>query len=193
MNHLGKGNQNQAFLLSHMWAKCWFNAQINDGALLSIETQISKKARFTATGNIDPSIEESIKIVMGLLKTRFKDYAIDPAVLFDYHFHIHFQNTNLYKTGSGWDLGIFVSVMSTLLNIPLPGILTFSGQLSLSGKILPVGGVSQKLLAGSHMGIRYLIASAMETQLPDSSKYSTELIPMNTVDDVMKLLIKWYL
>ena len=91
------------------------------------------------------------------------------------------------------NFGFDVSIISTLLNIPLPGTLTFSGQLSLSGSILPVGGVSQKLLAGSHLGIRYLIASKMEAALQPSDKYSTELIAMNTVDDVMKLLIKWYL
>jgi ATP-dependent Lon protease len=128
-----------------------------------------------------------------LLKTRFKDYSIDPNLLFDYHFHIHFQNTNLYKTGTGWDLGIFVSIISTLLNIPLPGTLTFSGQISLSGKILPVGGVSQRLLAGSHLGIRYLVVSSMESGLPDPDTYTTQLISLDTIDDVLSLLIKWYL
>ena len=105
------------------------------GYCCPIETQIYQgEPGFTATGNLDPKLEESIRIVFGLLKTRFKDYSIDPNLLFDYHFHIHFQNTNLYKSGSGWDLGIFVSILSTLLHIPLPGTLTFSGQLSLSGK-----------------------------------------------------------
>jgi ATP-dependent Lon protease len=164
------------------------------GHCCPIETQIYQgEPGFTATGNIDPKLEESIRIVFGLLKTRFKDYSIDANLLFDYHFHIHFQNTNLYKTGSGWDLGIFVSIISTLLHIPLPGTLTFSGQLSLSGKILPVGGVSQKLLAGSHLGIRYLVVSEMETGLPDANTYSTQLIPLNTIDDVISLLVKWYL
>ena len=117
------------------------------GHCCPIETQIYQgDPGFTATGNIDPQLEESIRIVFGLLKTRFKDYSIDSNLLFDYHFHIHFQNTNLYKTGTGWDLGVFVSIISTLLHIPLPGTLTFSGQLSLSGKILPVGGVSQKII-----------------------------------------------
>ena len=164
------------------------------GYCCPIETQIYQgDPGFTATGNIDAKLEESIRIVFGLLKTRFKDYAIDSNLLFDYHFHIHFQNTNLYKSGSGWDLGVFVSIISTLLHIPLPGTLTFSGQLSLSGKILPVGGVSQKLLAGSHLGIRYLVVSNMESSLPPSDKYSTELIPLETIDDVLSLLIKWYL
>ena len=96
------------------------------GHCCPIETQIYQgDPGFTATGNLDPKLEESIRIVFGLLKTRFKDYSIDPNLLFDYHFHIHFQNTNLYKSGSGWDLGIFVSILSTLLHIPLPGTLTF--------------------------------------------------------------------
>tara|TARA_A100001015_G_scaffold158201_1_gene175553 strand:+ start:4 stop:1866 length:1863 start_codon:yes stop_codon:yes gene_type:complete len=164
------------------------------GHCCPIETQIYQgEPGFTATGNLDPQLQESIRIVFGLLKTRFKDYSIDSNLLFDYHFHIHFQNTNLYKSGTGWDLGIFVSIISTLLHIPLPGTLTFSGQLSLSGKILPVGGVSQKLLAGSHLGIQYLVVSSMETSLPPSDKYSTELIPLETIDDVLALLIKWYL
>ena len=164
------------------------------GHCCPIETQIYQgDPGFTATGNIDPQLEESIRIVFGLLKTRFKDYSIDSNLLFDYHFHIHFQNTNLYKTGTGWDLGVFVSIISTLLHIPLPGTLTFSGQLSLSGKILPVGGVSQKLLAGSHLGIKYLVVSSMETSIPPSDKYTTELIPLDTIDDVLALLIKWYL
>ena len=90
-------------------------------------------------------------------------------------------------------MGVFVSIISTLLHIPLPGTLTFSGQLSLSGKILPVGGVSQKLLAGSHLGIKYLVVSSMETSLPPSDHYSTELIPLETIDDILSLLIKWYL
>ena len=164
------------------------------GYCCPIETQIYQgDPGFTATGNIDPKIEESIRIVFGLLKTRFKDYSIDSNLLFDYHFHIHFQNANLYKTGAGWDLGIFVSIISTLLHIPLPGTLTLSGQLSLSGKILPVGGVQQKLLAGSHLGIRHLIVSSMETNLPKPDTFSTQLIPLDTIDDVLKLLIKWYL
>ncbi len=164
------------------------------GYCCPIETQIYQgDPGFTATGNVDPKIEESIRIVFGLLKTRFKDYSIDSNLLFDYHFHIHFQNANLYKTGAGWDLGIFVSIISTLLHIPLPGTLTLSGQLSLSGKILPVGGVQQKLLAGSHLGIRHLIVSSMETSLPHSDTFSTQLVPLDTIDDVLKLLIKWYL
>ena len=164
------------------------------GYCCPIETQIYQgDAGFTATGNLDPKLDESIRIVFGLLKTRFKDYSIDPNLLFDYHFHIHFQNTNLYKTGTGWDLGIFVSIISTLLNIPLPGTLTFSGQISLSGKILPVGGVSQRLLAGSHLGIRYLVVSSMESGLPDPDTYTTQLISLDTIDDVLALLIKWYL
>ena len=164
------------------------------GHCCPIETQIYQgDPGFTATGNIDPQLQESIRIVFGLLKTRFKDYSIDSNLLFDYHFHIHFQNTNLYKSGTGWDLGVFVSIISTLLHIPLPGTLTFSGQLSLSGKILPVGGVSQKLLAGSHLGIQYLVVSSMETSIPPSNKYTTTLIPLDTIDDVLALLIKWYL
>jgi ATP-dependent Lon protease len=164
------------------------------GHCCPIETQIYQgDPGFTATGNIDPQLQESIRIVFGLLKTRFKDYSIDSNLLFDYHFHIHFQNTNLYKSGTGWDLGIFVSIISTLLHIPLPGTLTFSGQLSLSGKILPVGGVSQKLLAGSHLGIQYLVVSSMESSIPPSNKYTTKLIPLDTIDDVLALLIKWYL
>ena len=164
------------------------------GHCCPIETQIYQgDPGFTATGNIDSKLDESIRIVFGLLKTRFKDYSIDSNLLFDYHFHIHFQNTNLYKTGPGWDLGVFVSIISTLLHIPLPGTLTFSGQLSLSGKILPVGGVSQKLLAGSHLGIRYLVVSSMESGLPDPETYSTQLITLDSIDDVLALLVKWYL
>jgi ATP-dependent Lon protease len=164
------------------------------GYCCPIETQIYQgNPGFTATGNIDPSLEESIRIVFGLLKTRFKDFKIDPNILFDYHFHIHFHNTNLYKKGNGFDLGVFVSIISTLLHIPLPGTITFSGQLSLSGKILPIGGVSQRLLAGSHLGITHLIVSSSEVQLPNSNQYTTKLVSMATVDDLLKYLVKMYL
>jgi len=160
------------------------------GICCPIETQLYQgEPGFTATGNIDPQLEESIRIVFGLLKTRFKDYSIDANLLFDYHFHIHFQNTSMYKMGAGWDLGIFVSIISTLLHIPLPGTLTFSGQLSLSGKVLPVGGVAQKLLAGSHLGIEQLVVSSMEARLPESKTYSTTLVPLDTIDDVVAYLI----
>ena len=61
------------------------------GYCCPIETQIYQgDPGFTATGNIDPKIEESIRIVFGLLKTRFKDYAIDSNLLFNHHFHVHF-------------------------------------------------------------------------------------------------------
>jgi predicted ATP-dependent protease len=92
--------------------------------------------------------------------------------------------------GTGWDLGIFVSIVSTLLNIPLPGTLTFSGQLSLSGNVLPVGGVSQKLLAASHLGIQQLVVSSTEASLPESAS-TTQLISVTTIDDVMRGLFEW--
>ncbi len=161
------------------------------GICCPIETQLYQgDPGFTATGNIDPQLEESIRIVFGLLKTRFKEFAIDSNLLFDYHFHIHFQNTSVYKMGTGWDLGIFVSIVSTLLNIPLPGTLTFSGQLSLSGNVLPVGGVSQKLLAASHLGIQQLVVSSTEASLPESAS-TTQLISVATIDDVMRGLFEW--
>jgi ATP-dependent Lon protease len=164
------------------------------GYCCPIETQLYQGLPgFTATGNIDAQLEESIRIVFGLLKTRFKEYSIDSNLLFDYHFHIHFQNANVFKTGIGWDLGIFVSLISSLLHIPLPGTITFSGQLSLSGKILPVGGVSQRLLAGSHLGIETLVVSKMESQFNASSNYSTKLILLDTIDDLLKMLVKTYL
>ena len=133
---LGEGEPKPSFSVeTRVGRSVGFMLRSMVGHCCPIETQLYQgNPGFTATGNIDPQIEESIRIVFGLLKTRFKDYSIDANLLFDYHFHIHFQNTNLYKTGTGWDLGIFASIISTLLHIPLPGTLTFSGQLSLSEK-----------------------------------------------------------
>jgi ATP-dependent Lon protease len=164
------------------------------GYCCPIETQIYQgDPGFTVTGTIDPKLDDAIRIVFGLLKTRFKEYAIDANLLFDYHFHIHFQAPNVYKTGMGWELPIFVSIVSTLLGIPLPGNLTFSGQLSLSGQLLPVGGVSQRQLAGAYLGVRYLVVSTLEAVPSDTPTASPQLVPLATIDDMMALLIKWYL
>lgn len=193
---LGEGQPKQNFTIEpRIGRSVALTLQSMIGYCCPIETQIYQgKNGFTATGANHPSIHDAIRVVFGIIKSRFTDYSIDPTIVFNQHFHIHFQQSTMqYSDTSGLDLAIFVSIMSTLLNIPLPGTITFSAKLSLSGQLLPIGGVPQKKLSGSHLGLQFLMGSAMESLPSNNPALSTQFIPLNTVDDVMQRLLKWYL
>ena len=164
------------------------------GDLLTIESiSIPGKGKLKITGKIGDVMQESVHAAMTVLRTKTKNYEILPDFYESLDFHIHVPEGAIPKDGPSAGIAMCTAMMSSVTNIPVRKDVAMTGEITLRGDILPIGGLKEKLLAALRGGVNIvLIPKSNEKDLqeiPQNVKNNLVIIPVNTIDEVLDLAL----
>ena len=161
------------------------------GETLTIESVVSSgKGRIVKTGSLGDVMQESIQAALTVVKSRSQALGL-PVDYFEKHdLHIHVPEGATPKDGPSAGVGMVTALMSVITNTEVRSDIAMTGEITLRGKVLPIGGLKEKLLAAHRGGIKtVLIPHENERDLkdiPDNIKQELEIIPVKWVDEVIK-------
>jgi ATP-dependent Lon protease len=128
------------------------------GDIIFIETTISKgKGAITMTGNMGQVMKESITIAMEYIKSNAKELDIAPEIFTTYNIHVHVPEGSTPKDGPSAGVGMLTSIVSTIKQVKVKKSIAMTGEITLRGKVLPVGGIKEKILAAKRANIKEII------------------------------------
>ena len=162
------------------------------GELLSIETVVMPgKGKLEYTGKLGDVMKESIKAAKSFIRSRCLEYGIIPPTFEKKDFHVHVPEGATPKDGPSAGIAMVTSIVSALSNIPVKRDVAMTGEVTLRGRVLPIGGLKEKLLAALRGGIKTaIIPSENEKDLkeiPQNVKDALKIIPVTNVDEVLKI------
>ncbi len=164
------------------------------GETLTIESAISMgKGRVIKTGSLGDVMQESIQAALTVVKSRSEGLGL-PHDFFETHdLHIHVPEGATPKDGPSAGVGMVTALMSVITNTKVRSDVAMTGEVTLRGKVLPIGGLKEKLLAAHRGGIKtVLIPDENERDLkeiPDNIKQELEIIPVKWVDEVLDVAL----
>jgi ATP-dependent Lon protease len=161
------------------------------GELLNIEAvMVPGKGKMTITGKLGEVMTESIQAAKSYVQSRSLDFGIIPPMYIKNDIHVHVPEGATPKDGPSAGVGMVTSIVSVLTNIAVRKDVAMTGEVTLRGRVLPIGGLKEKLLAALRGGIKtVLIPKDNEKDLediPDNVKEGMEIIPVSIVDEVLK-------
>jgi len=164
------------------------------GEILQIESVIMPgKGKMTITGQLGDVMKESIHTAQSYVRSRAIEFGIKPTIFSQRDIHIHVPEGAIPKDGPSAGLGMVTSIVSVLTGIPVRKDIAMTGEVTLRGKALPIGGLKEKLLAALRAGTKtVLIPKENEkdlAEIPDNVKEGLELISVDNVDDVLKVAL----
>ena len=160
------------------------------GELLTIEAvTVPGKGQVKTTGKLGEVMQESIQAAMSFVKARSPSYGVKPSIFARKDIHVHLPEGAVPKDGPSAGIGMVVAMISTLTGIAVRRDVAMTGEVTLRGRVLPIGGLKEKLLAALRGGITtVLIPSENEkdlAEIPQTLKDALEIIPVAHVDDVL--------
>ncbi|MEE8340328.1 MAG: endopeptidase La [Xanthomonadales bacterium] len=164
------------------------------GELLHIEaTLMPGKGRLIQTGQLGDVMQESIQAAMTVVRSRAERLGIEPGFYQNLDAHIHVPEGATPKDGPSAGVAMCTALVSALTKIPVRADVAMTGEITLRGKVLPIGGLKEKLLAAHRGGIKtVLIPEENEKDLVEISKVilrKLEVHPVSTIDDVLELAL----
>jgi ATP-dependent Lon protease len=161
------------------------------GELLLIEAvTVPGKGKVSSTGKLGDVMKESIQAAEYYVKSRSIDYGIKPTVFERNDIHVHVPEGATPKDGPSAGIAMVTAIVSVLTNNPIRRDLAMTGEVTLRGRVLPIGGLKEKLLAALRGNIKtVLIPEENEKDLadiPDNVKSGLTIIPTSTVDQVLE-------
>jgi len=160
------------------------------GELLTIEAvTVPGKGQIKTTGKLGEVMQESIQAAMSFVKARAPAYGVKPSIFARKDIHVHLPEGAVPKDGPSAGIGMVTAMISTLSGVAVRRDVAMTGEVTLRGRVLPIGGLKEKLLAALRGGIRtVLIPSENEkdlAEIPASVKEALEIIPVEHVDEVL--------
>jgi ATP-dependent Lon protease len=160
------------------------------GDILTIEAvKMPGKGRMSITGNLKDVMKESIAAANSYVRSRAAHFGIKPTLFDTTDVHVHVPEGATPKDGPSAGVAMAVAIISVLTGVPIRKDVAMTGEITLRGRVLPIGGLKEKLLAALRSGIKtVLIPSENEKDLadvPDNVKGALQIIPVSTVDEVM--------
>jgi ATP-dependent Lon protease len=160
------------------------------GELLSIEaTVVPGKGKMTITGKLGDVMQESVQAAHSYVRSRATAFGIRPPVFDKKDIHVHVPEGATPKDGPSAGVAMITSIVSALSGIPVRRDVAMTGEITLRGRVLPIGGLKEKLLAALHSGIKnVLIPKDNEkdlAEIPDNVKKGLRIVPVSTVDEVI--------
>ena len=164
------------------------------GELLTIESVVMPgKGKMEITGKLGEVMQESVKAAKSFVRSRCIEYGIIPPVFEKKDIHIHVPEGATPKDGPSAGIAMVTSIVSSLTGIPVKREVAMTGEVTLRGRVLPIGGLKEKLLAALRGGIKtVLIPDENEKDLAEIPKNVIEglkIIPVKTVDEVLKVAL----
>ena len=164
------------------------------GDILFIEaTRTPGSGRLVLTGQLGDVMKESAQAALSLLKTRSVEMGIDPALFEKSDIHIHVPAGATPKDGPSAGVAMFSALASLMINRALPNTCAMTGEISLRGLVLPVGGIKEKVLAALRAGITTVLLPARNRKdvedVPEDARAQLTFIFLETIDDALNALM----
>ncbi|MSP10350.1 MAG: endopeptidase La [Pelagibacteraceae bacterium] len=160
------------------------------GEILKIETvTMPGKGRMQITGKLGEVMQESVKAAKSFVRSKCLTYGIIPPLFEKSDFHIHVPEGATPKDGPSAGIGMVTSIVSSITNIPVRRDIAMTGEVTLTGQVLPIGGLKEKLLAAHRAGIKeVIIPKDNEKDLFDMPKKILDDIKITTVENADQVL-----
>ncbi|MBR1444431.1 MAG: endopeptidase La [Firmicutes bacterium] len=161
------------------------------GDTLSVEVNTTKgKGNFSITGNIGKVMDESAKAAISYIRANCKELSIDEDFYRKTDIHIHIPEGAVPKDGPSAGVTMTTAMVSALSHVPVRNDVAMTGEVTIRGKVLPIGGLKEKVLAAKRKGIKKIIIpyeneSDLE-EIPDYAKDGIEFVLAQKVDDVLE-------
>ncbi len=165
------------------------------GELLSIEAAVlSGKGKQTCTGKLGEVMQESIQAAMTVVRSRSEAMGFDPEYFLKHDFHVHVPEGATPKDGPSAGIAMCTALLSAVSQAPVRSDVAMTGEITLRGEVLQIGGLKEKLLAAHRGGIKtVLIPHENEkdlVEIPDNVKDDLEIIPVQWIDDVLEIALE---
>ena len=161
------------------------------GDILFIEAvDMPGKGKVTETGKLGDVMKESIETAYSVVRSHSKELGIDPEIFEKTDLHIHVPEGATPKDGPSAGIAMYTTMVSVFTKIPVKKDVAMTGEITLQGRVLPIGGLKEKLLAALRGGIKtVLIPKDNEkdlAEIPDNVKKEMKIIPVSEVSEVLK-------
>jgi ATP-dependent Lon protease len=164
------------------------------GELLTIESvTVPGKGMVKTTGKLGDVMKESVQAAMSFVQARAPSYGIKPSLFARKDIHVHLPEGAVPKDGPSAGIGLVTSIVSTMTGVPVRREVAMTGEVTLRGRVLPIGGLKEKLLAALRGGIEtVLIPKENEkdlVEIPANIRKGLKIIPVEHVDEVLRLAL----
>jgi ATP-dependent Lon protease len=164
------------------------------GDLLRIETAVMPgKGKYSITGQLGDVMKESIQAALSVVRSRSEVLGIDPEIFEKRDIHIHVPEGAIPKDGPSAGIGMCTALVSALTRIPVNSDVAMTGEITLRGEVLPIGGLKEKLLAAHRGGIKTVLIPEENrrdlAEIPDKLKEDLEIQPVQWIDKVLELAL----
>ncbi len=161
------------------------------GTTLTIEVSlIPGKGEIVLTGKLGDVMKESARTALSLVRSKAADYHIDPKIFSENDIHIHVPEGAVPKDGPSAGITIATAILSAVTNTPVNHLIAMTGEVTLRGKVLAIGGLKEKALAAHRLGIKKIIIPKQNkkdvAELPDKIKQDIELILTDNINTVFE-------
>ena len=162
------------------------------GEILKIESAVMPgKGKMQITGKLGDVMQESVKAAKSYIRSKSLEYGIIPPLFDKKDFHIHVPEGAQPKDGPSAGIGMVTSIVSAITEIPVDKNIAMTGEITLRGIILPIGGLKEKLLAAHRAGIKKVLIPTENkkdlSEVPKTILDKMEVIAVKNVDEVLKI------
>ncbi len=182
------GEAEEADRVGHVTGLAWTEV---GGELLSIEAAVLPgKGRPVATGKLGDVMKESIQAAMTVVRSRSDVLGLEKDFYSTQDFHVHLPEGATPKDGPSAGIGICTAMVSALTRIPVRSDVAMTGEITLRGEVLPIGGLKEKLLAAARGGIKTVLIPVDNekdlVEIPDNIKGNLDIKPVKWIDQVLQ-------
>ena len=161
------------------------------GEILTIEAlMMPGKGKMTVTGNLRDVMKESISAASSYVRSRAATIGVKPPVFDRRDIHVHVPEGATPKDGPSAGIAMVTAIVSVMTGIPVRHEVAMTGEITLRGRVLPIGGLKEKLLAALRAGITKVMIPEENAkdlaEIPDNVKSGMEIIPVSRMDEVLK-------
>jgi ATP-dependent Lon protease len=166
------------------------------GQIFRVETTKMKGKGITLTGQLGDVMKESAQTALGFIKSRADQFCIDENIFENCEIHIHLPAGAIPKDGPSAGIILATTIVSLFTNCPVNKDLAMTGEITLTGKVLPIGGLKEKALAAMRAGITTLIIPWKNqkdlAEIPKEYLEKIKFIPVKQFEEVLEIaLINW--
>ncbi len=164
------------------------------GDILFIEAvDMPGKGKVTQTGKLGDVMKESIETAYSVVRAHSKELGIDPEVFEKTDVHVHVPEGATPKDGPSAGIAMYTTLVSVFTKTPVKKDVAMTGEITLQGRVLPIGGLKEKLLAALRGGIKTVIIPKENkkdlAEIPDNVKKGMKIIPVDNVAEVLKIAL----
>ncbi len=161
------------------------------GELLTVEgVMMPGKGRMTVTGNLRDVMKESISAAASYVRSRAVDFGIEPPLFDRRDIHVHVPEGATPKDGPSAGVAMATGIVSIMTGIPVRRDIAMTGEVTLRGRVLPIGGLKEKLLAALRGGLKKVLIPEDNAKdlvdIPDSVKNNLEIVPVSRMEEVLR-------